>query len=124
MNANQELKYYNIDSRENSRQNNLSPKDYENIRSCLDCHWKELLEYFRAPAPGMIPERILRDEERENLEKAELIWRVGFRFEPSYRLFRVRDVYVSTDFPTKKHEKRVFPWTDEGELMLDYRVAT
>ena len=78
-------------------------------------------EKFFADLPRKLGEQLDWPGDDATLElckRAELVERKGSSHLPKFRLVRVGDVFVSTDFPSREVHDRVFPWNDEAELVL------
>lgn len=112
---------FDIEKLENRRQD-MSPLDYKTIYSCLERYGDQLMEIFQWRQPKAISGNILNHAELGIFIKSLLISQIQHHHAPAFRIFKVKNIYVSTDFPTTNpaEGERVFPWVDEGNLLLNY----
>lgn len=104
------------------REKKLSRLHYETIQSCLNRYGDQFIKFFQSHEPKAIPDEYLSYEEKGIFIETSLISQIQYYHTPAFRIFKVKDIYVTTDFPVTDptEGERVFPWIDEADLLLNY----
>lgn len=108
------LGYYDIDSLLR-RRDDLTQEMCRELRGGLAA-WPAIPSEFQSSHPRPL-EYIESERLVELLLRSMLIQRCSHQFYASFRLFRPIRAFISTDFPVDD-KRRVFPWMDEGQLLV------